>query len=712
MTDPSPSDPIAAQVRAQRLRTTALFAIRDANRAVVERGWAHPAYAAGRVALDDVLASLARAKWSLGQADGTYLTFAPPASDRMAAIASAEAGFREAAAACERIRADAEAGRATARPGRTTLTRHHEIQFAGGTPLVPSVCPVVVLKGSNRDMGRQYAQQLVDIFGTWILERQAALEIGDAERAEIGRWSEPLAEHMPGILEFAAGMAEGATRAGVPLTREQAVAIWTGIRPPAKESRPMSFAQTDGHDARITAAYLGVAAPASPAETDLCSGICAWGRGTRDGSLVAGSSTDHDVSFQATIVAFPDDGHAYVYTPFGANGAIPVLGTFQFAGHPGMNDAGLAYVHHGGANTGEPVEQWGYGVRRGPATLHMLQHCATAEQARDAHRPLPVGDAGISLGTVGGLFADARYGFSLECRTGAPRIDRPILREHSFDAYGDAYDFLYANNNAMAPESGHLNVPPPGGYRFSIAGGWFTLDWAEINAEPGPKAFRRVNTRNSEGRNRYAYRMMMAGYGRVDVDYMTMVYRCSGTMPVGTHDEVRRRWEAGEPWNSSVAHRGNAFTAVMNPRADGDGVYLGCVGPANRAVQPRGPEHGYHYFDETNAFSELRLRRDPEGVLTAAIDRARQDLDRAHALRAAAGPSHPGSGFFAAWIDEGRAALERAREFDASAGRDGRDARLAALSRALRAATRAQVRARQVADAVEPPPTGPERLAR
>jgi len=550
-------------------------------------------------------------------------------------------------------------------------------------------------------MGRQYAQQVIEIYGRWIFERQAAVQMTAAELDQVQRWSAELKAHTPEVLEFAAGMAEGATRGGVPMSYEQAVCIWTGTRPPAKEPRPMAFAQNDGHDARITAAYLGVSAST---DTDLCSGICAWGKGTRDGSLVAGSTTDHDCTYQATIVAFPDDGHAYIYTPFSANGSIPVLGQFHMGGHPGMNNEGLAYVHHGGANTGEPVSQWGYGVRRGPATLNMLRRCASAAEARDAHRRFPVGDAGISLGTVGGMFADAAYGFSLEARPGAPEEWKPIIREHSYDAYGKTFDFLYANNNAMAPESGHLNVPPAEGYQYTLAGGWFTRDWEKINSEPGPKAFRRLNTRNSEGRNRYAYRMMMQGYGGIDVDYMTMVYRQSGEMPAGSRNEIQRLWQAGQPWNSSTAHRANAFTVVMNPRRGEDGAYFGCVGPGNRAVQPRGPEHGYYYFDETNAFWELRLRKRPIEVLHAALDTATADLKRATQLSVGVGNSHPGAAQFDGWITEAGAELQRARALVAEGLPKDRDAALAQISRALRCATRAQVRARQVGDAVEPPP--------
>lgn len=699
---------LSALTHAQRLRTDALFAVHDANRAFIERGWADPVYVAGREAMDSVMIRLAQAKWFLGLVDGTGSGLATPADKPRSTLESAESAFHEVLREAAAVRNACERGELPVAPERQSeLQARSEIRFAGATPLVPTISPIVVLQGSHRDMGRQYVQQVIEIYGQWIFARQAALELSEVQAEEVRRWSSELERHAPEILEFAAGMSEGAARCGISLSALKAVCLWTGKRPPAKEPRPMAFAQNDGDDARITAAYLGVSATS---ETDLCSGICAWGGGTRDGSLVTGSSTDHDCTFQATIVAFPNEGHAYIYTPFSANGFIPVLGEFHMAGHPGMNNQGVAYVHHGGANTGEPVDQWGYGIRRGPATFHLLERCATAAEARDAHRQFPVGDAGISLGTVGGMFADAQYGFSIEARPGAPSVWKPIIREHSYDAYGQAFDFLYGNNNAMAPESGHLNVPPPGGYRYTIAGGWFTRDWHEINAEAGPKAFRRLNTRNSEGRNRYAYRMMMEGYGRIDAAYMTMVYRQSGEMPSGSLSEIQRLWQSDTPWNSSTAHRANAFTVVMNPQRGEDGAYLGCVGPANRAVQPRGPEHGYYYFDETNAFWELRLRKSPVSVLHAALETAASDLALARRRFVETGTAHASHAHLQRWLHEATDQFSRGQKLAGEFVSQDKDAAMAHVSRALRHATRAQVRARQVCEAVTPPAASVQQL--
>jgi hypothetical protein len=68
-----------------------------------------------------------------------------------------------------------------------------------------------------------------------------------------------------------------------------------------------------------------------------------------------------------------------------------------------------------------------------------------------------------------------------------------------------------------------------------------------IYEEPGGIAIRRLLTKESEGRNRFHYGRMMAGYGRIDLDYLTRLYRTSGEVPEGDFDDVSARWDRGDP---------------------------------------------------------------------------------------------------------------------------------------------------------------------
>jgi hypothetical protein len=113
--------------------------------------------------------------------------------------------------------------------------QNSEILFAGGVPIVPQINPVIILQGSDFEMGRQYAQQVVEIFGKWVFARHAAHPFSPAEKAELSRWEAQIQQHAPEIIGFCQGWAAGATEAGVAMSYEDVLNIWTGCRPPASE---------------------------------------------------------------------------------------------------------------------------------------------------------------------------------------------------------------------------------------------------------------------------------------------------------------------------------------------------------------------------------------------------------------------------------------------------------------------------------------------
>ncbi|KAJ5460193.1 uncharacterized protein N7458_001745 [Penicillium daleae] len=296
-----------------------------------------------------------------------------------------------------------------------------------------------------------------------------------------------------------------------------------------------------------------------------------WGSATTKSQLVAGVSTDHDCSFQATIVAYPEKGNVFIYTPFSVNGSIPILGRQYMAGHPGLNSKGVAYVHHGGAildgscSGGGPLEEWCYGVRRGAATFHALQFANSAQEAKDMMLNLPIGDPGAVLGSAGGMWADATYGIVLEKRKGSLEQPAPITREFTYDQEGKSYDFLYANNNALSPDINSTGAPSEVNYRYTLEGGWRILG-PEDACTDNPSILKAImSTKNSAARNEFFHRVMLAKYGQISVDHMQAIYRQSGTLPEGTYEKIVEAWKEGKQWNSSAAHRGNAFTALIEP---------------------------------------------------------------------------------------------------------------------------------------------------
>lgn len=313
-------------------------------------------------------------------------------------------------------------------PQQSISNQGTEIVFADGAPVCPEVCPVIILQGSSFDMGYQYAQQIVQIYGKWMLERKAGLKLTVENMAELYKWEEQVTRYAPEILDMCHGWAKGAENAGIPLSYYEVVDIWVG------------------HD-RPKTSYMGRSDPLTTNPPGFaCSGAAAWGRATLDGKLVIGSSGDHDPSFPAVIMAYPDNGNAFMFTTFSAVGDITMVGSMHMFGHPGMNNKGVAYVEHGGQpRMIEPKKYWGYGIRRATSVLHSLRYANTAREVFKMEMEAPIGDVGMDNYTIGGFYADSNYGYVLESRK------EPVaIREAG---YMGEIDFLYANNSAMHREA-------------------------------------------------------------------------------------------------------------------------------------------------------------------------------------------------------------------------------------------------------------------
>lgn len=564
-------------------------------------------------------------------------------------------------------------------------SRGTEIVFADGVPLVPEITPIVFLQGSDYAMGQQYAQQLVKIFGAWILERHTGQALDEADRAELSRWEDEHRRHTPWVLAFCRGWAAGANELGIPMTYEDVLDLWVGHKPPAAD-------------------YLGSGGlPMIPPM--LCSGVAAWGRATSDGQLVTGSTGDHDLSYQITIVGFPDEGHRFIYSPFGATGEIGGAGAIWFFGHPAINDQGLAYVHHGGGPKFlEPREHWGYGIRRAASVIHVLRFCETAHQALALEQSWPIGDVGLGdQATVGGFYADGTYAYVLEGRR-----DPEAVRESGL--LGER-DFLYANNSVAHPraiESAWM-ASDQDAWTWDGHGGWrpktptgmtkslgLMVGWASGRLSTSDLLRRgmRFAATNSCARNRYLFKKMDEGFGKIDLDYMKGVYRSGGSLPEGPWRRIERAYVRKGTWGEvSAAHASNAMTVVTRPR---EGIYCLCTGPARRGLAPMMPGSATTIHAETNTFWELKLDETPAKVMEHARIRAREHLESARdelRRQSATAPLDPSLAsrveLAAALLDQGEGAGASGALFD--------------LARATRLFTQAQVRAQQVYEALVPP---------
>lgn len=550
-----------------------------------------------------------------------------------------------------------------------------EIAFAGDVPIMPTICPVVILSGSDYDMGYQYAQQITQIYGPWILGQKAGRDFTEEQIGIMVKWEEQIKQYAPEMIDFFKGWVAGANADGIPMSYNDVLELWVGPRAPLSERQV--FPQLDG----------------------MCTGVCAWGRATRDGKLVAAASTDHDCAPMATIVAFPETGNHFIYTPFDVRGTVDGLGDFYFAGHPGMNNKGLAYVHHGGvpATNCEPKEDWGYGIRRGVFTFHALRFADNVDEAERMVLSSPIGDVGTVLGYVGGFWADSKRGSVIECR-------KPLVIRNA-GVMGET-DFLYAHNNVQHPDLAEYLPPPAGALSWDPHGGWYNpspLGWGENPEE----YFRVFLTKCSHSANLYSFHMLDQYKGEVDVEFMKMLYRQSATLPQGSLADLEAAFVTGQYWPSSVGHSGNAFVSIMKPEDGDEGLYYGCVGAAARNVEPKMPGGYYYYADNPHSFWELKLASSPANVIAAARQRAEADLDTA---KAELEKLNEDSAYTALDKVLSHASVDyrKGRYYEALAERSKGNESVYNWSKAVRAFTKSQIRARQVYNALVPPADKPE----
>jgi len=566
-----------------------------------------------------------------------------------------------------------------------------EIEFAGEVPILPRSNPVVILQGTDFEMGYQYARQVIQIFGSWIFEHKTGRTFTEAEDEVHRDYEAQMHEHTPELIDFIHGWAEGATASGMVMKYEEVLDIWTG------HSKPTSFYQGKGDwDKAMDRMPI------------LCSGMAAWGRATVDGKLVTGSSGDHDATFMVTIVAFPQTGNAFIYSPFSVYGDVPIVGNVGMMGHPGMNARGLAYVHHGGVpKMIEDRSEWGYGIRRGMSVFHVLRFANTAREALEMEMHFPVGDAGLDpANTAGGFYADDNYGYVAESRKNPVAIREAGLLGET--------DFLYANNSAahpLAEQSGWMK-PFRKRWMWDSHGGWRPIAYqppslVTLRKPSGPElvnAIQNLMYFNSCGRNNYAFRALNRCSGSIDFEYMKQVYRRSGILPEGSFDEIAKGYKSNGEWGEvTTGHAGNAIVVFMKPS---EGRYSAFVGPAARGLTAHAPyPHCGPVYDETNTGWEIRLGSTPLEVMQSAGDKAQDRLREAEELQGRCDFSEP-----SAWLERMQNLLTLARveylhgqQIQAEiADLTGEEA-IYQISCATRRFNSSQVYASQVSQIVNPP---------
>jgi len=544
-----------------------------------------------------------------------------------------------------------------------------EITFAGDVPLIPNIRPTILLNGSDYKMGYQLYSQLKDIFGKWILEDMVGdytkSEFTKKEQAALQTYEWYIKEYTPEMINFIKGMVVAAEDIGVQVSYEQVLATFTGVK---------HFSELSG----------------SEETEEECGAWASWGRATKNGKLICLSTTDHELSFEFTIVGFPEEGNNFIVSPYSPTR----FGFWQprwLGGHPWMNNKGLVYVHHGASQMAgaRPQSNWGYGVPRFMITFHTIRFADNTAQALEMAHAMPNPDA-----YWGGFWADV----SGDAFIGESRNDPEVIRRA-----GDLaeIDFLYASNNAVSDQLGFCQVEPPDTDIYIQHGGW-------LNKKSVSSVLRNLGSWN----------LLHNYHGEVDFDFVMMASRFPGKGPYGydTLEEAQAAYNKpplGKGWDEHISHYGNAGVFIPIPDNGDEGLYyVSASGVPSRVSSPHGNNGWYFRVGSTYSFYQLKLASDPTAVVLAAKDKAHLDLYYANQELGKLDYSDTAYTPLTKIFDRAVTEWEKGRYYmhlltDVA---DEDKGSLELLARALRAYTRCQAFTRQIYDALVPPPTSPEDL--
>lgn len=223
--------------------------------------------------------------------------------------------------------------------------------------LPASILPVLILSGSDYEMGFQYGQQAAAYIsktrdGKWAsaLMQFTRGEIEQALKAN----QHYIKKYTPELIDLMIGMADGATTAGYPLSYTDVLLINCTLPKPETSHFPAEAKET-----------------ALPPKK--CSVGSAWGRATKDGRLIGIDTLDSpEVPHAVVIVAFPDKGNNYIC---GADAG-------EVGDHFLMNNKGLFLGNSGGGGSPRDIDN-DYGISWGCSLPYLVRFSNNAEQARD-----------------------------------------------------------------------------------------------------------------------------------------------------------------------------------------------------------------------------------------------------------------------------------------------------------------------------------------
>jgi hypothetical protein len=391
-----------------------------------------------------------------------------------------------------------------------------------------------------------------------------------------------------------------------------------------------------------------------------CSVCSAWGSATKDGRLIGLDTVDGGgEAFRAVLmVVFPDEGHNYMC------GAV----AGEIGEHFYMNDTGFFIGNSGGGASPRTID-YDYGLCWANALPHIIRFAENAVEARDMMVSFPIN------------FPENFHFVDQQANAFVVEKTAAIQAVRSPGDFGEE-DFLYSTNTYLHEDMAVTKF------------GAFVKEHGGYDAYSSP-------------RNMLFWDMLHNYHGEVDVEFMKMILRFPGNPPP-------RPPEGG--WDAKICRPSNGWVSVVVPHDGDEGVANVCTGPAGRVIHSSMASSGremrtnYQFIEGTHTFYRLRLAADPEAVVEQAKADARDDI--ATAYRELMQLNFRDTGY-AALDDlyslanteyyEGNIAFDRAL---LSGGSEA----LRHFAGAATSYTRSQAHARQVYEALVPPPTSPSDL--
>jgi len=231
------------------------------------------------------------------------------------------------------------------------------IQVDAGEELPPGILPVVMLAGTDYEMGYQYGQQA----GVYIERNKEATWAGALEALSRAEVIEALKanqyyvkEYTPELIDQMKGMADGATAGGYDMSYTDIMLLNYTLPNPDTSHYP-----------------AGAERDSLPPKK--CSVSSAWGSTTKDGRLIGMDTLDSGESlFGVIIVAFPETGNNYIC---GAQAG-------EIGDHFLMNNKGFFLGNSGGG--GSPrAEDNDYGICWSCSLPYIVRFADNAVEARD-----------------------------------------------------------------------------------------------------------------------------------------------------------------------------------------------------------------------------------------------------------------------------------------------------------------------------------------